>query len=56
MNMIIIVSVCMCLIGASWMLALGLGILITYIEDRMKERRKNERYKHNKRSMVDKKP
>lgn len=56
MSMIIIVPLCACLIGACWMLAFGLGILIAYIEDIVKERRKNEKYKHNKRSMVDKKP
>ena len=56
MIIIPIIALCLCLSGASWMLALGLGILITYIEDRMKERRKNERYKHNKRSNVEKEP
>ena len=37
MSAIIIVIGCMCLIGASWMLAFGLGILITYVEDKIKE-------------------
>lgn len=56
MIIIPIVALCLCLSGASWMIAFGLGILIAYIEDVIKERRKHEKYKHNKRSMVDKKP
>ena len=55
MIIIPIIALCLCLSGACWMIAIGLGILIAYIED-VKERRKNERYKHNKRSNVDKKP
>ena len=56
MIIIPIIALCLCLSGACWMIALGVGILIAHIEDVIKERRKHERYKHNKRSMVDKKP
>ena len=42
--MIIIVPLCACLIGASWMIAFGLGILITYVEDITKERRKHGKH------------
>ena len=56
MIIIPIIALCLCLSGACWMIAFGLGILIAYIEDVIKERRKHERYKHNKRFNVDKKP
>ena len=37
MIIIPIIALCLCLSGASWMIAFGLGILITYVEDKIKE-------------------
>lgn len=44
MIIIPIIALCLCLSGASWMLAFGLGILIAYIEDVTKERRKHGKH------------
>lgn len=40
MKIIFIIGLCFCLTGASWMIAIGIGILIAYLEDIVKERKK----------------
>ena len=47
LKIILIVGLFVCLIGASWNIAIGISVLNTYLEDKVKERRKNERHKHN---------
>ena len=41
-KMILYVGLCVCLIGASWNIAIGISVLNTYLEDKVKERRKND--------------
>ena len=40
MKIIFIIGLCFCLTGASWLIALGIAILNTYLEDIVKERKK----------------
>ena len=40
MKIILIIILCFCLTGASWMIAIGISIFITYLEDIVKERKK----------------
>ncbi len=40
MKLVLIVFLLICLHGASWMIALGVAVFNTYLEDKVKERRK----------------
>lgn len=42
LNIIFVIGLLFCLNGASWLIALGIAILNTYLEDKVKERRKND--------------
>ena len=39
---ILIILLCVCLHGASWMIAIGISIFNTYLEDKVKGRQKKK--------------